>query len=142
MKFIHEYLCPLNQWSSSMIIFVHWINEVHPWLSLSIESMKFIHDYLWPLNQWNSSIIIFVHWVNVAKRDFLCDFKHCDCAKSPIFVPFCVICVFYDLPLFLSLRFCSTLKCSRQDHPFGSRSFLPWNSIVQGSDINIYHVMQ
>ena len=26
MKFIHNYLCPLNQWSSSIIIFVHWIN--------------------------------------------------------------------------------------------------------------------
>ena len=64
-------LCPLNQWSSSIIIFVHWINEVHPWLSLSIESMKFIHNYLCTLNQCSSSIIIFVHWFNVAKWDFL-----------------------------------------------------------------------
>ena len=53
-------------------------NEVHPSLSLSIESMKCIHNYLCALNQWSSSIIIFVHWVNVAKWDFFETFKHCD----------------------------------------------------------------
>ena len=48
--------------------------EVHPSLSLSIESIKFVHNYLYPLNQWSSSIIIFVLQINVAKWDFLGNF--------------------------------------------------------------------